>query len=45
MNSMTMEHDLRFNRKRTVIQENRLLLLGDEKYTLADQIYQGYQDS
>ena len=40
-----MPHDLRFIRKRNVIEDNRLLLQGDDKFTLSKQIIQGYQDA
>jgi hypothetical protein len=38
-------HDIRFLRKRNALEDNRLLLLGDDKYTLAKQIVQGYQEA
>jgi hypothetical protein len=38
-------HDIRFLRKRNALEENRLLLQGDDKYTLAKQILQGYQEA
>jgi len=38
-------HDIRFLRKRNALEDNRLLLLGDDKYTLSKQIIQGYQEA
>ena len=38
-------HDIRFLRKRNALEDNRLLLQGDDKYTLSKQIVQGYQEA
>ena len=43
--NIKIPHDLRFIRKRNVLEENRLLLLGDDKYTFSKQIMQGYQEA
>jgi hypothetical protein len=36
--TVKIHHDLRFLRKRNMLEENRLMLLGDDKYTLSERI-------
>jgi hypothetical protein len=37
-------HDARFTQRKSILDANKLLLLGDESYSLSKQIIEGYEN-
>lgn len=42
---VTIDHDVRFNQKKSILERNKILLEGDETYTLSKHILNKYIES
>jgi hypothetical protein len=42
---MKIPHDVRFTNDKTIIEQNRLLFVGDPSYTMSKQVLAAYDDN